>query len=86
MARKEMVITQCDSCESETRYEYNKNKGVYIPRGWVHLELKQFSGHLLIQDLCPKCAAPLLAHAAMVENTNVEESNVTSLRDKKILG
>lgn len=86
MARKEMVITACDTpnCGSEIRYEYNKKKGVYIPRGWVHLELKQYSGHVLIQDMCPNCAGPILRHANAMENTNVEE--LESFRDKKILG
>lgn len=85
MARKEMVITNCDSCSSETMYEYNQKKGVYIPRGWVHLELSDYSSKLLIQDLCPKCSAPILRHASSVENANVDEGK-DSWRDKKILG
>lgn len=71
--KKEMVITTCDSCGKETMYEYKEKKGVYIPRGWVHLELSDYSSKILIQDLCPKCSGPIVQHAGMVENTNVEE-------------
>lgn len=85
MARKEMVVTTCDSCKSETMYEYKERKGLYIPRGWVHLELSDYSSKILIQDLCPNCAGPILQHAASVENANVEEK-VNSWKDKKVLG
>lgn len=83
MARKEMVITTCDSCGSETMYEYKEKKGLYIPRGWVHLELSDYSSMILIQDLCPNCSSAILRHAAAVESTNVEEK-IDSWREKKL--
>lgn len=72
MATKEMVITTCDSCGKEEQYTYSKKKGVYIPRGWVHLVLNDYSHTILAKDLCPKCSGTILEYANRVEKSGNE--------------
>lgn len=71
MAKKEVVLTTCDTCGAEEQMPLPKGDGRHmsdpfvIPAEWLHVAANTKDKLLFERDLCPKCKRDVLAAAGM---------------------
>lgn len=68
MAKKEVLFSVCDRCNSETRTDVDRVPGkpgpkgkTLLPVGWIHATAKSaFTPEVIAMDLCTECAKKML--------------------------